>query len=174
MERGSCEILPSDSLDLFKVLKDDTSRRFEVWRVERYRYRQETVCETNLHLGRRNTILAKYRYRFDLPQTEIKALEGLGGTGYDNVHRTINQAEVDMPILGQIRIRNINMVRGPGDRQVSYRRHGRWSTSTLSVPNRPGARRGPAGVLPRAPDGTGRLSVVRPGRPKCRTAGPTG
>ena len=38
-----------------------------------------------------------------------------------------------------------------------------------SVPNRPGARRGPAGGLPRAPDGTGRLAVVRPVRPKGRT-----
>ena len=39
-----------------------------------------------------------------------------------------------------------------------------------------GARGGPAGRLPRAPDRTGRLSVVRPGRPKCRTAvfGPDG
>ena len=32
----------------------------------------------------------------------------------------------------------------------------------------------PSGGLPRAPDGTGRLPVVRPGRPKGRTAGPTG
>ena len=40
----------------------------------------------------------------------------------------------------------------------------------ISVPNRPGARRGPAGGLPRAPDGTGRLAVVRPVRPKGRTA----
>ena len=40
----------------------------------------------------------------------------------------------------------------------------------FSVPNRPGARRGPAGGLPRAPDGTGRLAVVRPVRPKGRTA----
>ena len=39
-----------------------------------------------------------------------------------------------------------------------------------SVRNRPGARRGPAGGLPRAPDGTGRLAVVRPVRPKGRTA----
>ena len=39
-----------------------------------------------------------------------------------------------------------------------------------SVPNRPGARRGPAGGLPRAPDGTGRLAVVRPVRAKGRTA----
>jgi len=39
-----------------------------------------------------------------------------------------------------------------------------------SVPNRPGAPRGPAGRLPRAPDGTGRLAIVRPGRPKGRTA----
>ena len=30
----------------------------------------------------------------------------------------------------------------------------------ISVPSRPGARRGPVGGLPRAPDGTGRLSVV--------------
>jgi len=40
----------------------------------------------------------------------------------------------------------------------------------LSVPNRPGARRGPVGGLPRAPDRTGRISVVHPGRPKGRTA----
>ena len=40
----------------------------------------------------------------------------------------------------------------------------------ISVPNHPGARRGPAGGLPRARDGMGRLSVVRPGRSKCRTA----
>ena len=39
-----------------------------------------------------------------------------------------------------------------------------------SVRNRPGARQGPAGGLPRAPDGTGRLAVVRPVRPKGRTA----
>ena len=39
-----------------------------------------------------------------------------------------------------------------------------------SVPNRPGARRGPTGGLPRAPDGTGRLVVVRPVRPKGGTA----
>ena len=39
-----------------------------------------------------------------------------------------------------------------------------------SVLNRPGARRGPAGGLPRAPDGTGRLAVVRPVLPKGRTA----
>ena len=38
-----------------------------------------------------------------------------------------------------------------------------------SVPNRPGAWQGPVGGLPRAPDGTGRLSVVRPGRLKSRT-----
>ena len=35
-----------------------------------------------------------------------------------------------------------------------------------SVPKRQGARRGPVGGLPRAPDGTGRLSMVRPGGPK--------
>ena len=39
-----------------------------------------------------------------------------------------------------------------------------------SVRSRPGARRGPAGGLPSAPDGTGRLAIVRPGRPKGRTA----
>jgi len=39
-----------------------------------------------------------------------------------------------------------------------------------SVRNLPGARRGPAGGLPRAPDGTGPLAVVRPGCPKGRTA----
>ena len=38
-----------------------------------------------------------------------------------------------------------------------------------SVRNRPGALRGPAGGLPRAPDGTGRLAVVHPVRPKGRT-----
>ena len=43
----------------------------------------------------------------------------------------------------------------------------KWETSVRS---RPGARRGPAGGLPRAPDGTGRLAVVRPGRFKGRTA----
>ena len=42
---------------------------------------------------------------------------------------------------------------------------------TTSVPNRPGARRGPTGGLPRAPDGTGRPAVVRPVRAKGRTAG---
>ena len=41
-----------------------------------------------------------------------------------------------------------------------------------SVRRRPGARRGPGGGLPRAPDGTGRLAIVRPGRPKRRTAVP--
>jgi len=41
---------------------------------------------------------------------------------------------------------------------------------SFSVRSRPGARRGPAGGLPRAPDGTGRLTVVRPGRFKGRTA----
>ena len=40
----------------------------------------------------------------------------------------------------------------------------------ISVRNRPGARRGPAGGLPRAPDGTGRPAVVRPVLPKGRTA----
>jgi len=40
----------------------------------------------------------------------------------------------------------------------------------VSVPNRPGARWGPAGGLPRAPDGMRRPAVVRPGRPKGRTA----
>ena len=40
----------------------------------------------------------------------------------------------------------------------------------VSVLSRLGARRGPAGGLPRAPDGTGRLAVVRPGRFKGRTA----
>ena len=40
------------------------------------------------------------------------------------------------------------------------------ASASVSVPSRPGARRGPAGGLPRAPDGTGRLSVVRPGRPR--------
>ena len=44
----------------------------------------------------------------------------------------------------------------------------------ISVPSRPGARRGPTGGLPRAPDGTGRLSVVRLGRPQGGAAGPTG
>jgi len=46
----------------------------------------------------------------------------------------------------------------------------------ISVPNRPGARRGPVGGLPRAPDGTGRLSIVRPRQPKGRTVvfGPDG
>ena len=39
-----------------------------------------------------------------------------------------------------------------------------------SVRRRPGARRGPGGGLPRAPDGTGRLAIVRPGRPKRKTA----
>ena len=39
-----------------------------------------------------------------------------------------------------------------------------------SVRRRPGARRGPGGCLPRAPDGTGRLAVVRLGRPKRRSA----
>jgi len=38
-----------------------------------------------------------------------------------------------------------------------------------SVPNRPGARRGTVGELQRAPDWTGRLSIVRPGQPKGRT-----
>jgi len=53
-----------------------------------------------------------------------------------------------------------------------------WAVA--SVPNRPGGRWGPAGRLPRAPDGTGGLAVVRPVRPKGRTAvlggtaGPTG
>jgi len=37
----------------------------------------------------------------------------------------------------------------------------------VSVPNRPGG-------LPRASDRTGRLSAVRPGRPRCRTAGSKG
>jgi len=37
---------------------------------------------------------------------------------------------------------------------------------TSSVPNRPGAR----GGLPRAPDGTGRLSIARPGQSKGRAA----
>ena len=40
----------------------------------------------------------------------------------------------------------------------------------ISVHNRPGARRSTAGGLPRAPDGTGRLAVVRPVLPKGRTA----
>ena len=40
----------------------------------------------------------------------------------------------------------------------------------FSVRRRPGARRGPGGGLPRAPDGTGRLAIVRPGRPKRKTA----
>ena len=40
-------------------------------------------------------------------------------------------------------------------------------TSVLSLPR---ARRGPAGGLPRAPDGTGRLAVVCPGCCKGRTA----
>jgi len=40
----------------------------------------------------------------------------------------------------------------------------------ISVRNRPGAPRGPPEGLPRAPDGTGRLAVVRPGRPQGRTA----
>jgi len=44
-----------------------------------------------------------------------------------------------------------------------------WISSS-SVRSRPGARRGPAGGPPRAPDGTGRLAVVRPGRFKGRTA----
>ena len=39
-----------------------------------------------------------------------------------------------------------------------------------SVRSRPGARWSPAGGLPRAPDGTGRLAVVRPVLPKGRTA----
>ena len=43
-----------------------------------------------------------------------------------------------------------------------------------SVLNHPGARRGPGRGLPRAPDGTRRLAVVRPGCPKGRTAGPAG
>ena len=47
---------------------------------------------------------------------------------------------------------------------------GEWLLTTDSVRNRPGARRGPAGGLPRAPDGTGRLAVVRPVLPKGRTA----
>jgi len=48
--------------------------------------------------------------------------------------------------------------------------NGMHHRNTTSVRSRPGARRGPAGGLPRAPDGTGRLAVVRPGRFKGRTA----
>ena len=44
-----------------------------------------------------------------------------------------------------------------------------WSTLD-SVRSRPGAQRGPAGGLPRAPDGMERLAVVRPGRFNGRTA----
>ena len=132
MERGSCEILPGDSSYLFKVLQNDTSRKFQVCRVERCRYRQETLRQTNLSLDRRNTILAQYGWRFDHAQAKIKSLEGLGRTGYDNVPPpTINQVDVDIPILGQMRIGNIIMVLALCLRQVWYRRHGRWSTFTL-------------------------------------------
>ena len=51
---------------------------------------------------------------------------------------------------------------------VSLRNVIGWTS--VSVRNRPGARRGPAGGLSRAPDGTGRLAVVRPVLPKGRTA----
>ena len=53
---------------------------------------------------------------------------------------------------------------------AKYGREGVVKILLDSVPNRPGARRGPAGGLPRAPDGPGRLAVVRPVRPKGRTA----
>ena len=42
--------------------------------------------------------------------------------------------------------------------------------SSSSVPNCPGAGRGSAWGMPRVPDGTGRLSVANPSRPKGRTA----
>jgi len=42
----------------------------------------------------------------------------------------------------------------------------------ISVPNHPGGRRGNVGGLSRSSEGTGRLSIVRPGRPKGRKAGP--
>ena len=38
------------------------------------------------------------------------------------------------------------------------------------ITNSPVPLRGPVGGLPRALDGAGRLSVVRPGQSKCRTA----
>ena len=44
-----------------------------------------------------------------------------------------------------------------------------WQEGAV-FPTSPGARRGPAVGLPRAPDGTGRLAVVRPVLPKGRTA----
>ena len=43
------------------------------------------------------------------------------------------------------------------------------STPRSVFPTVRGAGRGPAGKPPRAPDGMGQLSVVRPGRPKGRT-----
>ena len=46
---------------------------------------------------------------------------------------------------------------------------GHYGEVVSSIRNRPGAR-GPAGGLPRAPDRTGRLAVVRPICPKGRTA----
>src|SRR5205807_8483225 len=59
---------------------------------------------------------------------------------------------------------------GIGIGRLAVEESGVESKSASSVPNRPGARRGPAGGLPRAPDGPGRLAVVRPVRPKGRTA----
>ena len=52
--------------------------------------------------------------------------------------------------------------------QSQYNRHRVWPNT--SVPNHPEASRGPVERLARDPDGTGPLSVVRLGRPKCRTA----
>jgi len=106
--------------------------------VEWCRYRQETVCEMNLPLGKRNAILVQSGWCFDLHQVKVNAVKGFERSGYDNVPRTINSGGVDMPILGQVRVGNIKMVPDLGFRKVSYRQHGQWSTFALidGVPQR--------------------------------------
>ena len=71
--------------------------------------------------------------------------------------------EVELGVVDDLRDGGIGVSKGPmGINTKEF--------SSVSVLNRPGARRGPAGGLPRAPDGTGRLAVVRPVLPKGRTA----
>jgi len=90
VEKRNCKILPVESPYLYKVSQNDASGRFQVRRVERGRYRREAVSETNLPVGKRNTIPVQSVQRFDFPQSKIKAVKGLGRKGYDKVPCTIN------------------------------------------------------------------------------------
>ena len=99
MENRNCEIARGRSPHLFKVLQNDTGCSFEVRRVERCRYWQGTVCETNLPLHKKNTILVQSGWSFDLPQAKVEVVGSLGRAGSHKAPHLINQGDVNMPIL---------------------------------------------------------------------------